>query len=155
MPEATDKTPLVIDNDVFSHWRNSHEYVKQALKDYFTYHKQYPALTVITAFEALRGFERDAGGEITTAQVDNFNRLQRLIGSLIVLPFDLRAAGIAAQVFRSLTAKQQKGLANDLFIASIALANGCGVATRNVRDFETIEAALPANLPPLYIARWK
>jgi predicted nucleic acid-binding protein len=155
MPQATDKTPLVIDNDVFTHWGNSHQYVKKALAGYYAYHKQFPALTSITMFESLRGFQRDANGQIEAHLSNNFNRLQELVSGLNVLPFDLRAAEIAAQIFPRLPANQQKGLANDLFIVSIALRNGCGVATLNKKDFEAIETALPGNLGPLYVAVWK
>jgi predicted nucleic acid-binding protein len=155
MAQATDETLLVVDNDILTHWRNDHEYVARQLDDYFGRHRQYPALTSVTAFEALRGFGRDADGEIESAQIDNFNRLQYLVNNLIVLPFDRAAARIAAQIFPRLTKKQQRDLANDLLIASIALANGCGVATLNRKDFEAMEAVLPLNLPPLYIGVWK
>jgi predicted nucleic acid-binding protein len=155
MPPATDKTPLVIDNDVFTHWRNSHQYVKKALAGYYAYHKQLPALTSITAFESLMGFRRDEKGDVEVGLSERFDRLQQLIGSMVVLPFGLRAAEIAGHIFSRLTRKQQKDLALDLLVTAIALANGCGVATRNKKDFDTIEAALPASLGPLYVAVWK
>ncbi|MGH9764842.1 MAG: type II toxin-antitoxin system VapC family toxin, partial [Blastocatellia bacterium] len=76
----------------------------------------------------------------------------------------LRAARIAAAVFsrpefaiklRRLPKDRCLSLGNDLLIAATALANGCGVATANRKDFELIESLLPTNLGPLYLAIWK
>src|SRR5262249_23135520 len=152
---ATLDTPLLIDNDVFTHWRNGHNYVDQHLKSYFSYHKQLPAIPSIAAFESLRGFKRDYAGALEPGQKNNFGRLERLLQSLDVVPFDLRAAQIAAEIFPRLAKKEKRRLANDLFIAASALANGLGVATQNKSDFELLESLVPATRGPLYIAVWK
>ena len=85
MAQATDETLLVIDNDILTHWRNDHEYVTRHLDDYFGRHRQYPALTSVTAFESLRGFRRDADGQIESGQADHFNRLQDLVNVAPIL----------------------------------------------------------------------
>ena len=156
MPPATLDTPLLFDNDVFTHWRNGHDYVKRHVAAYFSYHKQYPALPSITAFEALKGFKRDSAGLLEPAQQDNFDRLQNLIQTLDEVTFDTRAAQIAAEIFLSLKKQVgEKRIRNDLFIAATALANGLGVATRNRDDFERIESLVPTTRAPLYIAVWR
>ncbi|HYL97313.1 MAG TPA: hypothetical protein VEZ90_00035, partial [Blastocatellia bacterium] len=110
MPLATPDTPLVLDNDLFSHWRNRHKYIERALGAYFAYHQQYPALPSMTVFESLSGFLRDDAGEIEATVGDKFERAQHLIDELVVLPFDRRAAEIAAAVFRRLPDSERRGL---------------------------------------------
>jgi tRNA(fMet)-specific endonuclease VapC len=155
MPPATPDSPLLIDNDVFTHWRNGQFYLQRYLKSYFSYHKQYPALPSITAFEALRGFRRDNYGEVESGLRDSFARLEELIAGLVVIPFDLRAAQIAAEIFPRLAKNQRAALGNDLLIAATALANGLGVVTQNRRDFELIESLIIPSRGPLYIAVWR
>jgi predicted nucleic acid-binding protein len=155
MPPATISTPLLVDNDVFTHWRNERDYVKQAITEYYNYHQRFPALASVTAFEALSGFRRDTGGNIESGLGEKFARAQSLIRGLEVLPLDLAAAEIAASVFRRLPSNRRAKLGNDLFIPATALANACGVATGNRRDFELIESLFPRTLGPLYLAIWK
>jgi predicted nucleic acid-binding protein len=150
---ATPETLLVLDNDLFTHWRNSHEYVRLGLDRYLSRHKRLPALASIVVFEALKGFQRDQKGQVDSRLAEKFDRLQELVRSTDVLSFDLRAAELAAVIFPGLTRKQQRR--NDVFIAATALANQCGVATRNRKDFEAIGSLLPASFGHLYIDVWR
>lgn len=52
-------TSLALDNNIFTHWRNGHRYVLEAINEYQAEFKMPPALTSITVFEALRGIEDD------------------------------------------------------------------------------------------------
>ena len=150
---ATPEALLVVDNDLFSHWRTSHEYVRLGFDRYLSRHKRLPALASIVVFETLSGFPRDLSGSVESRLAEKSGRLQELVRSTEVLPFDLRAAELAAVIFTRLTRKQQRR--NDLFIAATALAHGCGVATRNRKDFEAIGSLLPADFGLLYIDAWR
>src|SRR6516164_4805612 len=132
---ATPETLLVLDNDLFTHLRNSQEYVRQAVNHYLARHHRLPALPSIVVFEALRGFQREQDGQIAARLVEKHQRLQELVRNTEVLPFDLRAAEFAALIWAALSGKQQRQLIDDVLIAATALAHGCGVATGNRRDF--------------------
>jgi predicted nucleic acid-binding protein len=152
---ATPETLLVLDNDLFTHLRNSLEYVKNGVNRYFSHHHRLPALPSIVVFEALRGFQRDERGQIDAKLAERHERLQVLVRNTEILPFDLGAAEFAGLIWAALSGKQQRQLIDDVLIAATALAHGFGVATGNRRDFEAIGAALPKNLGPLYIDVWK
>lgn len=51
------ETSLVLDNDLFTHWRNKHPYVLREIAEYTSRLKQSPALTSVTLFETLWGVE--------------------------------------------------------------------------------------------------
>ena len=75
--------------------------------------------------------------------------------SSAVLPFDERAAGIAAYVFPRLTKAERDKNWYDVLIAATALAHGYGVATSDRPDFELIGRTLSDEQPLLYLAIWK
>jgi predicted nucleic acid-binding protein len=152
---ATSETILVLDNDLFTHWRNSREYVRVGVERHLSHHKRPPALPAIVVFEALRGFQRNDSGQVETRLAEKHDRLQALVRNTDVLAFDLRAAESAALIWAALSRKQQRNLRDDLLIAATALANNCGVATRNRRDYEAIGAVLPKTFGPLYVDVWK
>jgi predicted nucleic acid-binding protein len=164
--------PLVLDTNVFQAWTDQEESVKRNISEYERFHKRFPALTSITVYEVLVGFEntiaqRGGTDERTERGCDEALRLIQLSGMLPsgpspsgVLPFDGTAATIAAfiagQLFKQV-AKRKTGASflRDVFQVAAALAHHHGVATRNEKDFELIGEHLPATHPLLHLALWK
>ena len=154
---ALQETLLVLDTDVLTAWEYQTPYVLQAIRDYYSRLKQPPALTSITVFEALRGFEKVAvklGGLDERTQRDRA-ATEHLIQNCRVLPFDQTAASIAAYIFPRLSQSERNKHREDIFIVATALAHGYGVATRNQRDFELIADHLPHDYPLLRLDVWK
>lgn len=164
--------PLVLDTNVFQAWSHQEESVRQNIADYEGFHKRFPALTSITVYEILSGFEKTIakrGGtdERTVRGRDEALRLIQLSSMLPsgpspsgVLPFDETAATIAAFVAGRLferVAKRKTGpsFLRDIFQAAAALAHRHGVATRNETDFELIGEHLPPTHPLLHLALWR
>lgn len=150
--QASRETSLVLDTDMFTHWRAHHPYALKTISDYQRRHKVYPALSSTTIFESLSGIEAEAakGKDVEQFQL----KAQQLIRNCIVLPFDQRAAAIAAYVFPRLSQSDRNKHWRDLFIAATALAHQYGIATGNRKDFELIDKCLPPNLR-LHLAVWK
>jgi predicted nucleic acid-binding protein len=91
---------LVLDTDVLNDWRYQKPPVVNALTEYISIVKGPPALTSITVFEALHGFEKTAAraramDELTRQGAE---QVRKLIASCIVLPFDNQATEIAAYI---------------------------------------------------------
>lgn len=164
--------PLVLDTNVFQAWSDQEESVIQNIADYEGFHKRFPALTSITVYEVLVGFEntiakRGGTDERTERGRDAALQLIKLSGMLSsgpspsgVLPFDETAATIAAfvagRLLRQVTKRKTGGsFLRDIFQAAAALAHRHGVATRNERDFELIGEHLPPTHPLLHLALWK
>src|SRR5713226_5691941 len=150
-------TSLVLDNDLFTHWRNKHQYVLREIAEYHSRLKQIPALTSVTLFESLWGVENAAvKKEVTDEESTRYRgRIEQLSEDCEVLPFDRTAAGIAAYSFARLSRSDQKKLWRDFVTTATALAHGHGVATGNRRDFELIAENLPSTFPLLRLAIWK
>lgn len=148
------ETPLALDNDVFTHWRNRQSYVLREIAEHLKRLKSPPALTSMTVFEALYGVEdEERKNRITKAQAQQYkDRVKELSAACIVLPFEQNAAAIAAYIYPRLTGQQLQKHWRDLFIAATALAHGYGLATQNIRDFKLI-ADLSPNL--LRVAVWR
>jgi predicted nucleic acid-binding protein len=151
------ETSLVIDNDLFTHWRNRQAYVLRQIVSYMERLKQPPALTSITVFEARWGLEAElAKATITADQGAQYGgRIDELIGSCTPLSFDNKAASIAAYVFSRLSRDERRKHWKDLFTAATALAHGYGVATGNRTDFELIGGHLASTHPILRLAIWR
>jgi len=151
---ALPETPLALDNNVFTHWRNGQSYVLREINEHFKRLKSPPALTSMTIFEALHGVENEERiNRITTAQAQQYkDRIKELSESCIILPWEQKAAAITAHIYSRLTGQQLQKHWKDLFITATALAHGYGIATQNIRDFKLI-----ADLSPdlLRIAVWK
>ncbi|MGH9753838.1 MAG: type II toxin-antitoxin system VapC family toxin [Blastocatellia bacterium] len=154
---ASPKTPLALDNDVFTDWRKHRQGVGLAIKDYKARFKEFPKLTSITVFEARWGFESQVvkfgGLDPETEQMRS--EMEELIQTCGVLDFDQHAASIAAHIFARLSQSHRNRHWRDILIAATALAHGYGVATRNKDDFELIGRDLPDLSPTLYLAIWK
>jgi predicted nucleic acid-binding protein len=151
------ETPLALDNDIFTHWRNGQAYVQREIDDHFRRLKFTPALTSMTVFEALHGIELEMRkNKITMAQAEQYkDRIKRLSESCLILSFDQNAAAIAAHIYSQLNPQQLQKHWRDLFITATVLAHGYGIASQNIRDFKLIADYLPDSHPLLRIAVWK
>lgn len=93
------------------------------------------AIASITASELLVGIYRadsEARRTRRTAFVDT------VLSRVPVLPFDLEAARIHAQLWATLSASGQITGSNDLLIAATALVLDHAIVTRKVREFERV-----------------
>jgi len=87
---------------------------------------QKPCLPSVAAFELL----------LRTYSVDE---VQIFINKTEIIALDEAAARISAQISNDLRKKGATISTNDVFIAATAMANNCGLATLNVKDFSKIK----------------
>jgi predicted nucleic acid-binding protein len=148
---------LALDNDVLNDWRFQKPATLAAISTYISLLKAPPALTSITIFEMMHGFEKAEllSGVVNERLSRDREHAQRLTRECAVLPFNQEAAEIAAYIFPRLSRKERNRLWTDVFIASTALAHEYGIATRNRSDFELIAQHIPSNRAPLRIEVWK
>ncbi len=97
------------------------------------------ALSSITVSELLVGVHR-ANTPERRLRREAF--VEAIIGSIPILPIDLRVARTHAQVWAQLLAAVQPIGAHDLLIAATALAHGYAVLTQNLRDFQRVPGLL-------------
>ena len=90
------------------------------------------ALAAITTSELLVGVSR-ADTQARRLRREGF--VEAILAALPVLPFDLRAARVHADLSHQLAVAGSPVGAHDLLIAATALADGCAVLTHNLRDF--------------------
>lgn len=141
------ETQLVLDRNILTAWRYRKTAIVQAIADYQSRLKLFPALTAITVHEAFYGFENKAA---QSRELDDRTRrdrfaIEQLINSCVVLRFDQRAAEISAYIIPRLPKNIPKQTLLDGLISATALAHGYGVAT-NDRGFELIGQHTPADL---------
>ena len=120
----------LLDTDICIHLLNGRE---PALIERFQVHS--PAelsLCSVVKGELLWGARRSARVD------DNLSRLREFAQPLQSLPFDDRSAESYAVIRTDLAARGTPIGPNDLMIAAIALAYGCCLVTRNVREFERV-----------------
>jgi predicted nucleic acid-binding protein len=148
---------LALDNDVLNDWRVGKLATLQAIKDYIAATKVPPALTSLTVFEMMQGFEKASilSGGMSERTVQDKERARILTRDCVVLPFNEDAAEIAAYIFPRLSQRERNKHWADIFIAATALAHEYGVATRNRSDFELIAKHAPPHYPVLRIHVWK
>lgn len=93
------------------------------------------AMSAVTAAELLHGVHR-----MKTAVQRAHTQLlvERLIGLMPIVPFDLNAARVHATLSAELSGRGTPIGAHDLLIAATAVAIGYGVATRDRRSFPRI-----------------
>jgi len=151
------ETPLALDTDVLTDWRYQRPTTSKAISEYIARAKRPPALTAITVFEALYGFENKAAkaASLDNRTIEDRVKMEQLIRACPVLPFDQAAAAIAAYIFPRLSKSDQNKHWRDILIAATVLAHGHGIATRNKRDFELIATNLPTNNQLLRLCVWK
>jgi predicted nucleic acid-binding protein len=149
------ETSLVLDNDIFNAWRHRDQRVLRAIADYQSRIKLFPALTSMTVYQALYGFENKSikPDEPNEQTKQSRTATELLIKSCDVLSFNQSSAEIAAYIAPRLSKSMPKGTLIDVFIAATALAYGYGVATRNRKDFELIASYTP-NDATLRLAVW-
>jgi predicted nucleic acid-binding protein len=148
---------IALDNDVLNDWRFGKQATLQAIGEYLSATKAMPALTSITVFEMMHGFEKAAviAGSMTEQIRLDLERARTLTGECGVLDFNREAAEIAAYIFPRLSQKEQKKHRADVMVVATALAHEHGVATRNRSDFELISKHTPPNYPTLRLHIWK
>ena len=93
-------------------------------------------LSAITASELLHGVHR-ADSAQRRGRREEF--VERILGSLDVLPADLQVARIHSRVWADLRSRGETIGAHDLWIAATALAHGLRLATRNPREFSRVD----------------
>jgi tRNA(fMet)-specific endonuclease VapC len=93
------------------------------------------AIASITVSELLFGIYR-ADSRERRLRREAF--IERVLDAVPVLPLDLAAARIHAEISAGLTADGRLIGAHDLIIAATALANGYAVLTDNVREFQRV-----------------
>jgi len=147
-------TSLVLDSNILTAWRYQKLGVLQAIAAYQSRLKLLPALTSITVYEALYGFENSAvkSNEINEQTKQDRIRTEQLIKSCDVLSFNQASAEIAAYIITRLPKNIPKDTLLDALIAATALAHGFGVATRD-KGFELIGKHTPDHLI-LRLAFW-
>ena len=169
---APPETPLVLDTVVFSHLRNGKDYVKKEIVKYFSNTKSFPAISSMTIFEANYGTDDQlAKNEITPEKAIEFRQtINNALGEVSrILPFDQKAAQVAAYIYPHLLAKESKWLQKrktkkkkgnreakiwqDVFIISTALSHNYGLASPDT-DIEVIAKYLPDGMS-LRLAVWK
>ena len=101
------------------------------------------ALASITASELLHGVHRASGASIRTRR-EAF--VERVLGSLHVISFDLAMARIHASIWAELASQGLMIGTHDLLIGATALSIGYDVATHNEREFKRI--------PGLSVVKW-
>jgi tRNA(fMet)-specific endonuclease VapC len=96
------------------------------------------ATTVLSAFELLSGSREEGERE----------RVEDLLGALVMLPLDLEAAAKGAALRRELEGRGEKiGLA-DYLIAGICLSRSSPLMTRNRRHFDRLPGLRFAEVDP-------
>jgi predicted nucleic acid-binding protein len=159
---APPETPLIIDTNIFSDLRKSKPYVQINLKEYFSNTKQFPAISSMTVFEANFGIEKELS--LNNITIENAILFRQEIDELIkkhrVLPFDQKAAEIAAYVYPRLPEREfrkkkgkMKKIWQDLFIITTVVSHNYGLATPD-KDAEIIAKYLPEDIF-LRLAVWK
>ena len=103
---------VALDNDVLNDWRFRKPATLSAINEYITLVKAPPALTSITIFETVHGFEKAAvklGGMNERLRRDSENA-RSLIKECTVLAFNQEAAEIAAYIFPRISQKERNRL---------------------------------------------
>jgi predicted nucleic acid-binding protein len=101
------------------------------------------AMSAVTASELLHGVHR-VQGAVRRARTSAL--VERLLGRLPVIAFDLEAARVHAALSADLRSRGTPVGAHDLLIAATAVAHGFAVATRDLRSFPRIRG--------LDVSRW-
>jgi tRNA(fMet)-specific endonuclease VapC len=102
------------------------------------------ALSAITVSELLHGVHRATQATVK-ARREAF--VERILASLVVLPFDEVAARVHARLWATLAAKGTTIGPHDLLIAATAIGRAWSVATRDTRSFPKV--------PGLKVEIWK
>ena len=171
--DAPPETPLVLDTAYFTHLRNGDKYVKNEIAKYYFHTKSFPAISSMTIFEANYGVDDQLARSKNNIEIQTIKFRQEINNSLVnisrILPFDQKAAEIAAYIYAHLLVHESKWLQKrrskkkkgnreakiwqDVFIVSTALSHNYGLASPDT-DIEVIAKYLP-NEMFLRLAVWK
>ena len=128
---------LILDTDHISELRRGSP-LAQVLLDRLGAAKQQIGTTIISIEEHLRGrLAQTARARDPQRAIQLYGRLQEFLQDLpqwLILPWDQKSA----ELFRDLQSQRLGVGTMDLKIASIVLANGAKLLSRNLRDFERI-----------------
>jgi predicted nucleic acid-binding protein len=134
--------PVVLDSDTLSELSRGNSIVKARAAAYFAEFGRL-TITAVTVFERLRGYRAAIrAGKPFERQLQAF---EALIANCVVLPFDLDAAAVAADIWSGSTRRQRQQL-GDILIAAVAVSRRIPLATRNRRDFQMLTRASGATL---------
>lgn len=171
---ALPETPLVLDTVIFSHLRNGQKYVEKEIAAYFSNNKSFPAISSMTIFEANYGIEnqlaRPIYDDIIKKAIESRQKINNALAKIsVILPFDQKAAEIAAYIYTRLLINETKWLRQkkakndsknreakiwqDVFIVSTALSHNYGLASPDT-DIPIIARYLPDEMF-LRLAMWK
>jgi len=98
--------------------------------------------TAITVFEIKGGIDKKPKGRRKRALLTAFDQLLVHDFQNRVLPFDLSAALLAAQIDAERQHRGRPAGFGDTQIAGIAASRGAAIATRNVRHFSDLSVAV-------------
>jgi len=134
----------LLDTDTLTHLHAGHSRVIKHLQEVTD-----PDIgtTIITKIELLRGrfdfvLKAATGNELRRAQ-QLLTRTEELLAQIMVVSLDEQAA-VRFDQLRTVKSLRKIGRA-DLLIASIALANGATLVTRNLRHFKQVPGLMVAN----------
>jgi predicted nucleic acid-binding protein len=100
---------VAIDNDVLNDWRFRKPATLAAVSNYIGLVKAPPALTSVTVFEMMHGFENALIQQGTSDRLSrDSHHARELTRECTVLPFNEEAAEIAAYMFPRLSKKERK-----------------------------------------------
>ncbi|MBI2578890.1 MAG: type II toxin-antitoxin system VapC family toxin [Candidatus Aenigmarchaeota archaeon] len=88
--------------------------------------------TSINAYEILFGAKK-------SKKEANLEESRKILAKLLMLPFDEKASEKASDIHKELSQKGTQLDLRDIFIASIAISNGCSLVTRNTKHFSKIK----------------
>ena len=120
---------VVLDTDILVGFLRADEEAKAKIADYYE-SGQRVFTTSITAFELFKGsFSMD---------IQSVMDVDKLVGDLEILNFDTKSSKLLGKIYSELRRKGALIDIMDQMIASIAIANGEAVVTRNVKHFSKI-----------------
>ena len=126
--------PVILDTDTLSELSRGHPRVCERALVYLSRFGRL-TFTSVTVFERLRGYRLVIqSGKPFERQMRSF---EALVANSIVLPFDIDAATIAANLWSHASRAQRRQI-GDILIASIAVSRQLPLVTRNQRDFEAL-----------------
>lgn len=131
------REPAVLDTDTLSELSRGNPRVSERALEYLADFGRL-TITAVTVFERLRGYRlaiRD--GKRFERQMQAF---EALVANCVVLPFDVEAARVAADLWSSVARRHRQEL-GDILIASVAMSRQLPIVTRNKRDFERLSKA--------------
>lgn len=134
--------PVVLDTDTLSELSRGNALVRARAVSYLAEFGRL-TITAVTVFERLRGYRvAIRAGKPFERQLQAF---EALVANCVVLPFDLDAAAVAADIWSASTRSHRRKL-GDILIAAVAVSRQIPLATRNRRDFQQLTKASGVNL---------